>query len=127
MGADALEDEARRRAMGVAEDVYDGKGNVVGTRMRYSDLLLMFLLKGLKPEKYRENYAPTGDGDEALIARIRAQLAAMRRLAPGGDIGAMLPDQALALIAATGDVQRVIGTALIANDTDPLRMEPHHD
>lgn len=42
--ADALEAEARRRALhGVEEDVYHD-GRVVGTRRVYSDALLMFLL-----------------------------------------------------------------------------------
>ena len=41
---DALEAEARRRALhGVEEDVYH-EGRVVGTRRVYSDALLMFLL-----------------------------------------------------------------------------------
>ncbi len=51
---DALETEARRRAMdGVGEDVYHD-GRPVGVKTRYSDVLLIFLLKGARPEKYRE-------------------------------------------------------------------------
>lgn len=50
-----LEAEARRRAFdGVDEPVYY-KGAVVGHVRKYSDNLLMFTLKGLKPEKYRDN------------------------------------------------------------------------
>lgn len=56
---DRLEEEARRRAeTGVVEPVYgrvgkdqDGK---IGTVRKYSDTLLIFLLKGAKPDKYRE-------------------------------------------------------------------------
>jgi hypothetical protein len=53
--ADILEDEAQRRAVdGVFEDVYF-KGAVVGQQIKYSDQLLMFLLRGARPQKYREN------------------------------------------------------------------------
>ena len=31
------------------------KGEVVGYETQYSDALIMFLLRGMKPEKYREN------------------------------------------------------------------------
>ena len=51
-----LEDEATRRAVeGVSEDIYY-QGEVVGTKLNYSDTLLIFLLKAAKPEKYRERY-----------------------------------------------------------------------
>ena len=51
---DALELEARRRALeGWDEPVYQ-KGQLVGTVRKYSDTLLIFLLKGARPEKYRE-------------------------------------------------------------------------
>jgi hypothetical protein len=49
-----LEDEAIRRALeGVLVPVFH-KGEPTGVIRRYSDSLLMFLLKGFKPEKYRE-------------------------------------------------------------------------
>jgi hypothetical protein len=55
--ADTLEDEARRRAHdGVDEDIYY-KGEKVGTVRKYSDVLLMFLLKGIRPQKWRETRA----------------------------------------------------------------------
>ena len=60
----ALEDEARRRAVeGVREPVYY-EGDVCGHRQRYSDNLLMFLLKGINPEKYRERADVTHRGDK---------------------------------------------------------------
>ena len=50
-----LEAEARRRAaVGVDEPVFY-KGEVVGQIRKYSDNLLMFLLKAHWPEKFREN------------------------------------------------------------------------
>ena len=50
-----LEAEARRRAaIGVEEPVFY-KGEIVGHIRKYSDNLLMFLLKAHWPEKFREN------------------------------------------------------------------------
>lgn len=52
--ADHLEQEARRRAVqGTREPIYY-QGERVGFVRRYSDTLLIFLLKGARPEKYRE-------------------------------------------------------------------------
>ena len=51
---DALIAEARRRAL------------------EYSDTLLIFLLKGAYPEKYRENYHHTGDMNVALVDLLNA-------------------------------------------------------
>ncbi len=52
--ADRLEEEARRRAVeGVDEPVFY-KGKKCGAIRRYSDSLLIFLLKGVRPEKFKE-------------------------------------------------------------------------
>lgn len=52
---DRLEKEAYRRAHeGVDEPVFY-KGELVTTVRKYSDILLMFLLKGAAPDKYRDN------------------------------------------------------------------------
>jgi len=62
---DALVAEARRRAtQGVKEAVYY-KGEVVGTIRKYSDSLLIFLMKGAMPEVYRERYEISG-GDKPI-------------------------------------------------------------
>ncbi len=62
---DSLVAEARRRAtQGVEESVYY-QGEVVGTIRKYSDTLLIFLLKGALPEVYRERYEISG-GDKPL-------------------------------------------------------------
>lgn len=55
LGADALEDEAVRRGRdGVDEPVFY-KGEMCGTVRKYSDTLLIFLLKGARPKKYGEH------------------------------------------------------------------------
>ncbi len=66
---DSLEGEARRRALeGIDEPIVyqgeiqrDGDGKPV-TIKKYSDTLLMFLLKAHRPEKYRERFDIKGDG-----------------------------------------------------------------
>ena len=51
---DVLSDEAVRRSIeGTLDPVYY-KGDVVGYKVNYSDTLLMFVLRGLNPDKYRE-------------------------------------------------------------------------
>jgi hypothetical protein len=66
MGGDVLEDEAVRRAKdGVDEPVYQG-GKLVGTVRKYSDTLLIFLLKGAKPQKYGDRMAHQHSGRVTL-------------------------------------------------------------
>ena len=55
MAADFLEEEAIRRAVeGVQKPVFY-RGEHVDNVKEYSDTLLILMLKGAKPEKYREN------------------------------------------------------------------------
>jgi hypothetical protein len=83
-GTDSLEDEARRRAVeGTATPVHYG-GKEIGKIHKYSDSMLMFLLRGRRPEKYgprltpdhaNSGLGPTGishDGlsDPELVQRI---------------------------------------------------------
>jgi len=52
--ADSLEAEAvRRGVLGVTVPVYQA-GRFVGTRVEYSDALLTLVLRGARPEKYRD-------------------------------------------------------------------------
>lgn len=68
--SDLLEDEAKRRAYeGVKKPVYQG-GKRVGYVQEYSDTLLIFLLKGAKPEKYRERFEHSGPGGGAIPVSI---------------------------------------------------------
>ncbi len=79
---EALEDEARRRGMlGVEEPVFY-EGQRVDVIRKYSDTLLIFLLKGAKPEKYRDNIAfkgtvDIGNGGNELDAELRGFFAGM--------------------------------------------------
>lgn len=83
-GADRLEDEALRRAVsGLVEPVYYG-GKEVGEVRKYSDTLLVFLLKARRPDKYRDRVStelsgPNGAAlsltDTEREARIQSLLA----------------------------------------------------
>lgn len=55
LGTQLLEDEAYRRAFAGVEEAVHYKGEVVDHVTKYSDLLLIFLLKARLPKKYRDN------------------------------------------------------------------------
>lgn len=55
LGVAALEDEARRRAYEGWEEPVWHKGKECGTVRKFSDTLLIVLLKAHMPERYREN------------------------------------------------------------------------
>jgi hypothetical protein len=78
-----LEDEAIRRAVeGVSKGVYF-QGEQCGEETHYSDGLLMFLLRGAAPEKYRERSEVTGRVDVNLKFQgtMEELLATYRRIA----------------------------------------------
>ena len=64
IGLDALEDEATRRAFEGVDKPIVHLGVITDTVKEYSDTLAIFLLKGGKPEKYRERVSQelTGRG-----------------------------------------------------------------
>lgn len=69
---DVLESEARRRAVEgvVTETPIYIKGELVNTivETKYSDTLLIFLLKARAPEKYRERFDVTSGGQPIVKA-----------------------------------------------------------
>lgn len=86
IGIDACEDEANRRAInGVPEPVFF-QGEKCGTVQKFSDTLLMFLLKGNKPEKFKDrsesNIGLTGrvgiDTGKMTTEEIKAKLAGVK-------------------------------------------------
>lgn len=81
IGAEALEDEAMRRArVGVDEPVFY-QGDACGAVRKYSDTLTIFLLKGAMPDKYRENSKVELAGSLALNSmseeEIKGELATL--------------------------------------------------
>lgn len=74
-GVDVLEREARRRAAeGVEEPVYY-KGERIDTVRKYSDLLMIFLLKAHRPGTYRDRVSMehTGKDGGPLFPELTAQ------------------------------------------------------
>jgi hypothetical protein len=76
-----LEHEARRRAVeGVVTEtpIYSRTGELLNTiiETKYSDTLLIFLLKARAPEKYRERFDVTTAG-QPMIKQVEADLAAV--------------------------------------------------
>jgi hypothetical protein len=84
-GTDELEEEARRRAFaGVDEPVFY-QGEECGTVRKYSDTLLIFLLKGRKPDKYRERVSIDVNKLDADIERELALIAAGSQAGNAGE------------------------------------------
>jgi hypothetical protein len=89
-----LENEARRRATGYLDPVFY-QGSEVGAVTRYSDPLLMFLLKAGRPGTYREN----------------------RSLTVSGSVDSKT------VVTVVHEFRDAAGTALPAIDVTPLRAE----
>jgi hypothetical protein len=69
VGVDALEAEARRRAYEGWDEPVFYKGDATGVVRRYSDTLLIFLLKGARPKKYADFHRVEG-GDTPIKIEI---------------------------------------------------------
>jgi hypothetical protein len=89
---DTLEAEAWRRAVkGVLKPVWGSGGTGVGTKKvgtvrEYSDTLLIFLLKGAKPEKYKDRGEISGPGGGPIpFKEIIAELKPEPQPAAGGE------------------------------------------
>src|SRR5260221_6580371 len=65
--ADIMEQEARRRAADGWDEPVFHQGFVCGIVRKYSDTLLIFLLKGARPEKFRDNVKVTGNMSHSLV------------------------------------------------------------
>lgn len=78
--ADRMEKEAIRRAVtGTRKPVYQG-GKEVGAIQTYSDLLLMFLLKGARPAKFRERFEHSGPDGAPLSPTLAHEVEELSRL-----------------------------------------------
>lgn len=69
---DSLEREARRRAVHGTDKPVFHQGIECGTIREYSDTLLIFLMKGAMPEKYRDRAEVKHSGDIGLGALFEA-------------------------------------------------------
>lgn len=83
-GLDELESEARRRAFeGIEEPVFY-KGEVVGHIRRYSDSLIMFMLKAYRPQ-FRDRVVIDVNAIDSEIEQRLAQLASRSEAATAGE------------------------------------------
>lgn len=67
MAADKLEREAWRRATGYWEPVIDKEGKRIARIKKYSDSLLILLLRAARPEKFRERTEVRHDGRQTVV------------------------------------------------------------
>jgi hypothetical protein len=73
---DLLEAEARNRAVDGIEQPRFHQGKICGTVRKYSDSLLMFLLRAHRPETFREGRDAGTDDLERRLEGAKQQLAA---------------------------------------------------
>jgi len=75
LGLKRLEDEARRRAFEGVDKAITYQGEITATVKEYSDTLMIFLLKGGMPEKYKDQTRTeiVGDGGGPLVFSSRAE------------------------------------------------------
>lgn len=70
-----LENEALRRAHDGWDEPVFYRGQMQGQVHKYSDVLLIFLMKGAMPNKYRERHEVSGpDGGPVLIKEVEVRL-----------------------------------------------------
>lgn len=85
--ADVLEREAWRRAVEGTEEEIFKDGQLVGVTRRYSDTLLIFLLKGMRPAKFRDHWVVQHEGtisvETELDSSIRSLLGIMASAGEG--------------------------------------------
>ena len=76
---DVLEAEARRRALDGVEQPVFNQGQEIGRVRKYSDRLLMFLLKASRPGKFNQRHEHTGKGGGPIQTRTILDLSGLSR------------------------------------------------
>lgn len=82
---EAMEAEARRRAIEGWDEPVFHEGHVCGHKRKFSDTLLIFMLKGALPEKYREQIT-SEDAARVTNQQINIYLPANGREAINGQL-----------------------------------------
>ncbi len=92
IGTERLEEEAARRAYhGTLEPVYH-KGQICGYTRKYSDVLLIFLLKARKPEMYRDSDERGGAGSLSNSIKTAATaVAVLNQMREAGSLNLPAP------------------------------------
>jgi hypothetical protein len=86
MAGDFLEDEAIRRATEGVERKIFHQGEHVDNETVYSDTLLIFTLKGAKPQKYRDNIKIEQEITVHLESSLSQGMKRLEELRASGDI-----------------------------------------
>lgn len=78
-----MEQEAYRRAVEgwIEREIFDDDGNVIGHVRKFSDGLLMFMLKARRPGVYRENHRVQHVGPDGGPVNVRLDLDKQQRKA----------------------------------------------
>ena len=76
---DVLEAEARRRALNGIDQPVFFQGQEIGRVRKYSDSLLMFLLKADRPGKFSQRHEHTGKGGGPIQTRTTLDLSGLSR------------------------------------------------
>ena len=122
IGTRALEHEAARRAYhGVSEPVFY-KGEICGYVQKYSDSLMMFLLKARKPAMYRDMMEQGKGGVNISIQANVAAAALLREMMGAGapDEGATGAEHAGAMCLPLADPSAPLGDAQLTPPGDAV-------
>lgn len=65
----SLEDEAWRRARDGVDEPIVSQGMIIGTQKKFSDTLLIFLLKGIRPDKYADKLVVKIDPTQVALLK----------------------------------------------------------
>ena len=66
-GTDLMEDEMRRRAVEGVDEPKFHDGQICGYARRYSDTLLIFMLKARRPEKFKDRAEVAHKGKGGVV------------------------------------------------------------
>lgn len=102
--ADRIEAEIIRRGVkGVTKNVWHN-GKIVGQELHYSDVLLIFFAKAMRPEKYRDRYEISGPGGGPLqIEAVRAAARSIMGDPDSCEIAVRLVDRQVELADQNGE------------------------
>lgn len=119
-----LVDIAMDRAVnGSEEPVFDKDGNRVGRRIRYNDRLLMFMLRALQPERFRNAHRADLAPGEQLPAPAPGVVDALALLAPptpAAPHALMAPDELATALQVAETLRGKLPLRHQGGDDEPL-------
>jgi|CXWL01.1.fsa_nt_gi hypothetical protein len=125
MAGDLLEEEADRRGRDGHDLPVFHRGEVCGTKRKYSDRLLLARLKAIRPEQYREKITVLGTDRQPINVVLRdfALEDLARRFARGEHVDmTTIPPRIRKLLEAAEDESRTPGQADLGHPTPVPRV-----